>query len=72
MCALVVASRAEDFSRERAGVHCICDCWIVVGFDIGAKSGFAVFLEVKFAAEDDLPRGVLVGYPGGCWEAIEP
>jgi hypothetical protein len=72
VCALAVASRAKEYSWERSGAHCICDGWVVVGFDVGAKSGFAVFLKVEFAAEDDLPRGVLVGYPGGCWEAIEP
>ncbi len=72
VCALAVASRAEEYSWEHSGAHCIRDGRIVVGFNIGAKGGFAVFLEVKFAAEDDLPRVVLVGYPGGCWEAIEP
>ncbi len=72
VCALVVASWAEEYSWERLGAHCIHDGWIVAGFEVGAEGGFAVFLEVKFAAKDDLPRGVLVRYPGGCWEAIEP
>ncbi len=72
VCALAVASWAEEYSWERSGAHCIRDGWVVVGFDVGAKGGFAVFLEVEFAAKDDLPRGVLVGYPGGFWEAIEP
>ncbi len=61
-----------EYSWERSGAHCIRDGRIIAGFDVGAKGGFAVFLEVEFVAEDDLPRGVLVGYPGGCWEAIEP
>ncbi len=72
VCALAVASRAKEYSWEHLGVHCICDGRIVMGFDVGAEDGFAVFLEVEFAAKDNLPRGVLVGYPGGCWEAIEP
>jgi hypothetical protein len=70
--ALAVASRAEEYSWERLGAHCIRDGQVVVGFDVGAEGGFAVFLKVEFAAKDNLPRGVLVGYPGGCWEAIEP
>ncbi len=72
VCALAVASWAEEFSWERSGAHCIRDGRVVVGFDVGAEGGFAVFLEVEFTAEDDLLRGVLVGYLGGCWEAIEP
>ncbi len=72
VCALAVASRAKEYSWECSGAHCICDGWVSVGFKVGAKGGFAVFLKVKFAAKDDLPRGVLVGYPDGCWEAIEP
>ena len=72
VCALAVASRAEEYSWECSGAHCICDGWVSVGFEVGAEGGFAVFLKVEFAAEDDLPRGVLVGYPDGCWEAIEP
>jgi hypothetical protein len=72
VCALAVASQAEEYSWERLGAHCICDGRIVMGFNVGAEGGFAVFLEVKFMAKDNLPRGVLVGYPGGCWEAIEP
>jgi hypothetical protein len=71
VCALAIASRAEEYSWEHAGAHCIRDGRIVVGFNIGAEGGFAVLLEVEFAAEDELPRGVLVGYPGSCWEAIE-
>ncbi len=43
-----------------------------MGFNVGVEGGLAVFLEVNFAAEDNLPGGVLVGYPGGCWEAIKP
>jgi hypothetical protein len=72
VCALAVASQAKEYSWERLGAHCFRDGWVVVGFDVGAEGGFAVFLEVKFVAEEDLPRGVLVGYPGSCWEAIEP
>ncbi len=72
VCVLAVASWAEEYSWEHLGAHCIRDGWVIVGFDIGAKGSFAVFLEVEFAAEEDLSRGVLVGYPGGCWEAIEP
>ncbi len=71
VCALAVASRAEEYSWERSGAHCIRDGRVVVGFDVGAEGGFAVFLKVKLASEEDLPNGVLVGYPGGCWEAIE-
>ncbi len=70
--ALAFASLAEEYSWERLGAHCIRDGRIVVGFDVGAEGGFAVFLEVEFSAEDNLPRGVLVEYPSGCWEAIEP
>jgi hypothetical protein len=72
VCALAVASRAEEYSWECLGAHCICDGWVSMGFEVGAEGGFAVFLKVKFAAEVDLPRGVLVGYLDGCWEAIEP
>jgi hypothetical protein len=72
VCALAVASRTEEYSGEPAGAHSICDGRIVVGFNVGAKGGFAVFLEVDFAAEVDLPGGVLVGHPGCCWEAIKP
>jgi hypothetical protein len=72
VCALAVASWAEEYSWEHSGAHCIRDGQIIVGFNIRDKGGFAVFLEVEFAAKDNLPRGVLVGYPSGCWEAIEP
>jgi hypothetical protein len=72
VCALAIASRTEEYSGKRAGAHSICDGRIIMGFDVGAKGGLAVFLEVNFAAEDNLPGGVLVGYPGGCWEAIKP
>ncbi len=60
VCALAVASRAEEYSWERSRAHCICDGRVIVGFNVGAEGGFAVFLKVEFAAEDDLPRGVLV------------
>jgi hypothetical protein len=59
VCALVVSGRAEEYSWECSGAHCIHDGRVVLGFDIGAKGGFAVFLEVEFAAEDDLPRDFL-------------
>ncbi len=72
VCALAIASRTKEYSGERAGVHSICDSWIIVGFNVGAEGGLTVFLKVKFVAEDNLPRGVLVGYPGGCWEPIKP
>ncbi len=72
MCALVIASRAEEYSGECVGVHSICDGQIIAGFNVGAKGGLAVFLKVDFAAKDNLLGGVLVGYPGGCWEAIKP
>ncbi len=72
LCALAIASQTKEYSGERAGAHSICDSWIGVGFNVGAEGGLTVFLEVEFATKDNLPGGVLVGYPGGCWEAIKP
>ncbi len=69
VCALAFASETKEYARERAKAHSVGNGWIIVGFKVGSKGGLAVFLEVKFAAKDDLARGVFV-YPGGHWKAI--
>jgi len=70
VCALAVPGWTKEYPWERAGAHCVCYSPIVVGFDVGSKGGFVVFVEIKFVAKDNLLGGVLVGYPGGCWETI--
>ena len=72
VCALAVSGWAKEYSWECAGAHCVCDGWIVMSFDVGSKGCFVMFFEVEFATKDNLPRGVLVGYPGCGWDAIEP
>ena len=46
VCALVVSGWAKEYSLECVGAHCVCYSWVVVGFNVGAKGGDAVFVEV--------------------------
>jgi hypothetical protein len=43
---LAVSGWAKEYSWECAGAHCVCYSWVVVGFNVGAKNGDAVFVEV--------------------------
>jgi hypothetical protein len=72
VCALALASGTKEYARERAKVHGVSYSGVIVGFNVGSKGGLAVFCEIDFTAEDNLVGGVLVGYPGGRWEAIKP
>jgi hypothetical protein len=57
VCALAVASRAEEYSRERAGAHCILDGWIIVGFKVGAKGGFCSVSRSRVRGRGQSPKG---------------
>ncbi len=56
VCALPIASGAEEYPRERARVHSAVNGWIIVGFDIGSKGCLAVFLK-----SSSQPRAILRG-----------
>jgi hypothetical protein len=60
VCALAIASGAEEYHGECARVHRVGNGWIIVGFNVGFKVGLAVFFEIKFATKDNLAGGVFV------------
>jgi hypothetical protein len=57
--ALAIASWAKENSREHAKLHGICNPGVIVGFDIGAKGGDAVFDKIEFATKGNFEEGVL-------------
>ncbi len=57
--ALAIAGWAKEDFWERVKFHGICNCGVVVGFDIGAKGGDAVFGKIKFVTKDNFGGGVL-------------
>jgi hypothetical protein len=72
MCALAIASETREYARECVKAHGVGYSRVVVGFNVGSKGGLVVFCEIDFMAENNFAGGVFVGYPGGCWEAINP
>ena len=71
-CALSITSWVKEYAWERAGAHCVCDGWIIMGFDLESEGCFTVFFKVKFATKDKILRGVFDGYLCGCWDTVEP
>ncbi len=57
--ALAIAGWAEEDPREGAKLHVICNRGTVVGFNVSAKGGNAVFGKIKFVTEDNFARRVL-------------
>jgi hypothetical protein len=56
---LAFAGWAKEDFREPAKLHGICNHRVIVGFNVGAKEGNAVFGKIEFANEDNFAGGVL-------------
>ena len=57
--ALAIAGWTKEDSWECAKLHGICNHRVIVGFNVGAKEGNAVFVKIEFANEDNFAGGVL-------------
>ncbi len=57
--ALAIASWAKEDPREGAKLHIICNRGTVVGFNVSANGGDAVFGKYKFVTKDNFSGRVL-------------